>query len=32
MTLDELAAFLDPQTPADRLKPLVGALSIEPAG
>jgi hypothetical protein len=32
MTLDELAAFLDPQMPADRLKLLVGALGIETAG
>jgi hypothetical protein len=32
MTLDELAAFLDPQMPADRLKLLVGALGIEPTG
>jgi hypothetical protein len=32
MTLDELAAFLDPQMPGDRLKLLAGALGIEPAG
>jgi hypothetical protein len=32
MPLDELAAFLDPPMPADRLKLLVGALGIEPAG
>jgi hypothetical protein len=32
MTLDELAAFLDPPMPAGRLKLLVAALGIEPAG
>ena len=32
MTLDELAVYLDPPMPADRLKLLVGALGIEPAG
>ena len=32
MTLDELAAFPDPPMPADRLKLLVGAPGIEPAG
>lgn len=32
MTLDELAVFPDPPMPEDRLKLLLGAPGIEPAG